>query len=99
MVAKRIKELPFDTSQLDQYVGNYYSDELGTFYTISIQDNMLVARHRRHGDIQLTPTIKDQLTGNIWWFSNVHFIRDENQIITGFKLTGGRVRNLRFVRK
>jgi CubicO group peptidase (beta-lactamase class C family) len=99
MVAKRIKELPFDTSQLDQYVGNYYSEELGTFYTISIQDSMLVARHRRHGDIQLTPTIKDQLTGNVWWFRNVHFIRNENRIITGFKLTGGRVRNLKFVRK
>jgi CubicO group peptidase (beta-lactamase class C family) len=99
MVAKRIKELPFDTSQLDQYVGNYYSEELGTFYTIYIQDSMLIANHRRHGDIRLTPAIKDQLTGNKWWFSNVHFMRDENQIITGFKLTGGGVRNLKFVRK
>jgi CubicO group peptidase (beta-lactamase class C family) len=99
MVAKRIKEIPFDTSQLDQYVGNYYSEELGTFYTISIRDSTLVAHHRRHGDIALTPTIKDQVTGNKWWFRNVKFMRDENQIIVGFKLTGGGVRNLRFVRK
>ena len=99
MVAKKIKDLPFDTNNLDQYAGDYYSEELGTFYTIVVQDSILIARHRRHSDIQLTPTIKDQLTGNAWWFQNVNFIRDENQVITGFKLTGGRVRNLKFVKE
>ena len=99
MVAKKIKDLPFDTSNLDQYAGDYYSEELGTFYTIVIRDSVLIAQHRRHSDIQLTPTINDQLTGDAWWFQNVHFTRDENQVITGFKLTGSRVRNLHFVKR
>jgi CubicO group peptidase (beta-lactamase class C family) len=97
--AKKIKDLLFDTNNLNQYTGDYYSEELGTVYTIVIRDSMLIAQHRRHSDIQLTPTIKDQLTGNAWWFQNVKFTRDENQVITGFKLTGGRVRNLKFVKK
>jgi len=90
---------PFDLDHLEQYVGDYYSDELGTFYTITIEGNKLVARHRRHGEIQLNPTIKDELTGNQWWFQNVHFMRDEKELIIGFKLSSGRVRNLLFSRK
>ena len=99
MVGKRTEATPFDSNQLEQFVGDYYSEELGTFYTISIKDSTLVARHRRHGEIQLSPTIKDQLSGDKWWFQNVHFIRDKNQMVTGFRLTGGRVRNLLFTKK
>lgn len=99
IVANRIDAPLFDSNQLEQFAGDYYSEELGTFYTISIKDSMLVARHRRFGEIQLSPTIKDQLSGNKWWFQNVNFIRDENQMVTGFNLTGGRVRNLLFTRK
>jgi CubicO group peptidase (beta-lactamase class C family) len=99
MVAKRLIDHPFDSSQLEQFVGDYYSEELGTSYTISIRDSMLVAHHRRHGEITLTPAVKDQVTGNRWWFRNVKFMRDENQIITGFKLSGASIKNLVFTRK
>jgi hypothetical protein len=84
-----------DPSEYDEYVGDYYCHELGTTYTISVQDNQLVTKHRRHDDIPLTRS-GDHFTGEQWFFSEIRFERDGNNRIVGFRLTGGRVRNLRF---
>jgi CubicO group peptidase (beta-lactamase class C family) len=84
-----------DPSVYNEYVGDYYCDELGTTYTISIKDNQLVAKHRRHDDIPLTRS-GDHFIGEQWFFSEIRFQRDGKNRVTGFRLTGGRVRNLRF---
>ena len=34
--------------------------------------------------------------GEAWFFGQVEFMRDANNIITGFKVSNGRVRNLYF---
>jgi CubicO group peptidase (beta-lactamase class C family) len=97
--AKRIESVPPTLDQFGEYVGHYYSDEIGATYTIAIQDDQLIAQHRRHKDTSLKPTAADQFSGNNWWFSKVDFERDADRKVTGFRLTGGRVRNLRFDRK
>ena len=96
MPGKRVEAVPPTPEQLAEFVGDYYSDELGTIYTMIVQDGKLTAQHRRHDDIPLTPTIADEFSGKPWWFLWVRFSRDEDQKITGFRLTTGRVRNLRF---
>jgi len=96
--AKRIEIAPPTPEQLAEFVGDYYSDELGTFYTMVTQEGQLVAQHRRHEDVLLTPTVEDKFTGDAGWFRQIHFTRDEKKHVTGFRLTGGRVRNLRFER-
>ncbi len=85
--------------QLEEFVGDYHSDELGTNYTLVILDGKLVAQHQRHSDIQLNPTKKDMFLGGQWFFRQVRFTRDSGNQITGFRLSGGRVRNLRFDKK
>ena len=80
---------------LEEFVGDYYCDELRTTYTITIQDSRLVAKHRRHGDIPLEQ-VDDHFVGEQWFLSHIHFERNKNGRITSFVLTGGRVRNLRF---
>jgi CubicO group peptidase (beta-lactamase class C family) len=84
-----------DPSVYDQYVGDYYCDELGTTYTISIKDNRLVAEHGRHDDIPLTRS-GDHFVGEKWFFSEIRFQRDGKNQVVGFRLTGSRVRNLQF---
>ncbi len=83
---------------LKEYEGSYYSDELGTFYDLTVQNDTLIATHRRHEDIYLTQTGKDKFRGSAWWFGKVEFQRKGGDI-TGFLLTGNRVRNLRFKKK
>jgi CubicO group peptidase (beta-lactamase class C family) len=85
-------------AQLTQFAGEYYSPELGTSYTFILKDGKLVAQHRRHDDISLTELDGDLFSGNRWFFQTVQFTRDNEKRITGFRLTSGRVRNLRFNR-
>ncbi|MBX3016144.1 MAG: hypothetical protein KF832_31775 [Caldilineaceae bacterium] len=54
---------------------------------------------QRHRDIPLLPTLADQFASNLWWASQLLFTRDASGTITGFYLSGGRVKNLPFVKR
>ena len=86
------------SEQLTEFTGDYYTEELDTTYTIVVSENRLVAKHRRHDDISLTDA-GDHFTGNVWFFPEIRFTRDDTGGVTGFKLTGGRVRNLHFEKR
>ena len=96
--AKRLGS-PATAVQLNQFAGDYYSPELGTSYTIVIKDGKLIAQHRRHDDISLTELDGDLFSSNRWFFQTVQFTRDSEKRITGFRLSSGRARNVRFDRQ
>lgn len=98
--AATVEEAPVRRSpeELGPYAGVYYSPELETFYRIAVEEDGLVARHKRHGDLPLESAGPDAFTGPRWFFRKLEFSRDEVGEIEGFRLSGGRVRNLRFVR-
>jgi CubicO group peptidase (beta-lactamase class C family) len=77
--------------------GIYESPELSTRYEIVAEEDRVIARHARHPDIALCCTGQDELTGNVGYFQTLRFRRNEEKDVTGFDLTSGRVRNLRFV--
>ena len=85
-------------AQLAEFEGDYYTEELDTTYRIRVQGNQLVAQHIRHDDILLTYT-DGHFRGNTWFFPQIHFTRDNTGRVTGFRLTGGRVKNLHFQKK
>jgi len=96
---KRIQ--PLNKKQLNEYLGRYYSDELCASYTIIPQKDQLWLRHIRKGDIKLIPIGADQFIGNKWHLQQIHFERDINDSIIGFKVNGGNgwVRNLYFAKQ
>ena len=96
--AEKTKSEPLTPEQLAEFEGNYYTEELDTTYSIRVHGNQLVAQHIRHDNILLTYA-DGHFLGNTWFFPKVHFIRDDTGHITGFKLTGSRVRNLHFEKK
>lgn len=61
-----------------------------------VQNGRLVARHRRHGDIPLTPLRPDTFQGGEWFFRLVRFERDAAGAVTRMRLSGDRARNLLF---
>ena len=89
---------PMDAQALDGLLGRYWSPELDTAYEIVRDGDGLVARHQRHDDIQLLPTTVDVLVGDQWWFGKAEFERSGGEV-SGFRLTGGRVRNVLFERQ
>jgi CubicO group peptidase (beta-lactamase class C family) len=93
--AEDIKSEPLTPEQLTEFEGDYYTEELDTTYSIRVHGDQLVAKHIRHDDILLTDT-DGHFLGNTWFFPKIHFKRDDTGHVIGFRLTGGRVRNLRF---
>ncbi len=92
---KETKSEPLSPEQLAEFEGDYYTEELDTTYTIGVRGDGLVAQHRRHDDILLT-YVDGHFRGDAWFFPEIHFLRDDTGRVTGFKLTGNRVRNLHF---
>jgi len=93
---RRIEPWEPDVESLASFTGKYDSPELETFYSVIVDGDQLVARHRRHGDITLTPTEEDTFEASEWFFGTVLFERDDAGRITGMRVSNGRVRNLLF---
>jgi len=93
---EKIAPVILTSEQKEELRGDYYSSELDTIYRIDVLDGQLTARHIKHDDIPLQVITSDYYSGSPWFFRIVHIIRDNDNSIVGFQLTGSRVRNLRF---
>ncbi|MFN2315946.1 MAG: serine hydrolase [Gemmatimonadales bacterium] len=81
--------------QLRAFEGRYFSDELETFYTVSLKDGKLVLNHRRLDPNTLTSGAVDAFTGN---GVTVSFERGRGGQVIGFYLGNTRTRDVRFAR-
>ena len=82
---------------LTNYAGRYFSEELETFYDLSVEDGKLVIRHRRFGPVPLTHTNGDSFSGTLP-VSQVVFRRDAEGKVTGFDAGNGRARGIVFTK-
>ncbi|HEX6252414.1 MAG TPA: serine hydrolase, partial [Gemmatimonadaceae bacterium] len=80
---------------LTSFAGRYYSEELQTFYDVSVEDGQLVLRHRRFGPVTLTQTEGDAFAGTLP-VSSVVFRRDDQGNVTGLEAGNGRARGILF---
>ena len=96
--AKRITPLRVNKAQLNQYTGKYYSEELAAEYRVDLADGKLRIHHMRLGDFELQP---DPVTKHMFTCTvgHIRFINDESEQVTGFKMSGGRVKNLHFEKR
>jgi CubicO group peptidase (beta-lactamase class C family) len=86
--------------QLSAYTGEFVSTELGTSYDIVLDEEGLVAHHRAHGNIRLTPAWRDDFRGSEWFLQSVEFQRDASGDVMGLLVNAGeRNRNLRFEKR
>ena len=83
------------SEELAEYSGKYYSSEIETAYTISIEETEIYIHHIRHGKIKLKRLYQDILEGE-WPINMVEIKRDDKGNIDGLQITNGRVRNLWF---
>ena len=77
---------------LAEYVGHYWSDDLGTDYEVRIEDGELVFWHRKIGTRTLEPRFFDGFSGG----NAVLFTRDSRGAIDGFTMSSSRVWKVRF---
>ncbi|HVW12426.1 MAG TPA: serine hydrolase domain-containing protein [Mucilaginibacter sp.] len=93
IVAQRITPSKVDASQFGQYAGTYYSAELEATYRLYVKDRRLMVHHMRLGDFELVPDSAGMFSSDV---GRIQFEKDGKGKVTGFKLSGGRVRNIRF---
>ena len=80
---------------LTSFAGRYFSEELETFYDLSVEGGQLVIRHRRFGPVALTHTNGDTFSATLP-VSQVVFQRDAQGNLTGFEAGNGRARGIIF---
>ena len=92
---------PFDPNPeaLADYTGRYFSEELETFYTISVKDSALIASHRNMEDIDLTPGDVDSFSGSVFFMGEVAFIRNSKGMVTAMTVSNGRTKGILFERQ
>ncbi|MXV95437.1 MAG: beta-lactamase family protein [Gemmatimonadetes bacterium] len=81
--------------ELADFAGRFFSDEIETFYTFTVEEGELVMHQRRLDSATLTPGEKDNFSGGGLSFV---FERDRNREVIGFYLSNVRTRDVRFGR-
>jgi len=91
------RQVQFDAKSVDlsQFAGTFDSRELSTRYEFVVEKSRLVIRHSRHPDIVARPIKKDLFQAGSR-LGQIKFIRTESGVITGCRVSNGRVRNLLF---
>ncbi len=92
------KVLPFtpDVKMFKDYEGSYYSHELSTVYKVYVKGGKLFLEHMRQGEHEIKPMAKDEFFASS--IGEMQFTRTKNKV-TGFVLSAGRIKNLRFVKQ
>ncbi|TDE15456.1 serine hydrolase domain-containing protein [Dyadobacter psychrotolerans] len=96
--AKRVKPWVPDPKLFGQYTGTFYSEELAVEYKIYVKDNKLEMSNRRTGEGFILPdsSAPDLFNGGA---GSIQFIRNSQKKISGFKLSGSRIKNITFTRR
>jgi len=92
-----VKAAAYTPSQLNEFTGTFYSDEIDATHTISVKDDKLVLRRKNvDGETALVGQFADAFSAT--GTGGIRFTRDDRNRVNGFLLTTGRVRNLRFLK-
>jgi hypothetical protein len=84
-----------DPDYLNEYIGEYVSDEAETKLTVMIRNGKLVAHRDPATDIPLQPSYKDGFT---YPGGNVVVVRDKKKNIIGLGVYTGRASNVAFMK-
>lgn len=87
-------------AELEDYAGDYESEELAAAYRVVAKDGKLEMQHRRQGVIPLSRLWRDDFSSPVAFIPSVEFQRDGDGRVIGFAVNGNlRSRNIRFQKR
>lgn len=95
---RRLSDKPLSAEELAAYTGRYFSQELEVVYMVSLVDDRLVMTHRRTDTVTLEHATGDSFKGSHMLLSSVEFERRFDGAVSGFTVSNGRTRGVRFVK-
>ncbi|WP_298539951.1 serine hydrolase domain-containing protein [uncultured Aquimarina sp.] len=95
---KYIKYFPkrYTVDELLEFTGVYYCDELETTYELKIENDNLIIFNSRIGTVNINSLKEDVFLGTSWIFNSLVFIRNKDESINGFRVSGQRVKHMYF---
>ena len=87
-----------ETPELVDYIGTYYSEELGTIYELKLTNGKLTAFHSRINPIAWTISKSDTFFSDATFMKKIEFVRDSKSELLGFKVSNASDRNIMFDR-
>ncbi|HEY3430872.1 MAG TPA: DUF3471 domain-containing protein, partial [Cyclobacteriaceae bacterium] len=94
--AQRVKEFDPKSIKLSDYTGVFYSPELETRYTIVLEGDKLKATHIRNEPCEMHPVADRIFNADAWYMGRIEFIKNPQGVVTGMKVSSGRVKNVKF---
>jgi len=98
LTGKWIKPFKVTKESLEEYVGRYYSQELQVYYELVLEKDKLGVNGRNITGKPLRKLPEDYFISSDGGGASLKFQRDEQGTVIGFKVSTGRVLNLRFER-
>ncbi len=97
---RKMPAYTLSASELEVYEGEYYSPELDSTYRINLKDNLLAVSFQRHSDVRLIPWGPDHFVYEkaLVPGTELKFTKKDGKV-TGFKLSGGRIKNVAFAKQ
>lgn len=95
---ERVREIQLSTTQLNEYAGRYFSEELGTFFDISVKNNELSICDKYHDPVRVNLFGADHLFTDYDFLNHLRVRRNKGRI-TGFELNTGDTAGLIFLKQ
>ena len=89
---EKVRKVTVSLKGLEEFAGMYYSKELDVKYSVFMKDYMLWVKTPRNEAAELMPFIRDVFTGPFV----MEVERDKKGKVSGFFVSTGRSRNIRF---
>ena len=98
IVHDSVKPASYTPQQLQEFTGTFYSTEIEATYTLALKGGQLVLRRKNvDGDTPLVTQFTDGFSAV--GTGSIQFTRNAKHQVSGFLLSTGRVRKLRFDKK
>lgn len=85
-----------ENRELVNYVGTYYSEELGAVYDLKILNNKLTALHSRISPVVLIYSKPDIFSTSVAFMQQIEFVRNAKNEVIAYKVSNGSDRNIIF---
>ena len=84
-----------DKKELSGYIGRYYSPEMETNYSLTVEKGEAYVHFMKFGKIKLKRIYKDKFEGS-WPVNNLEIKRNKRSKVIGLQITNGRTMNVWF---
>ncbi len=94
---RRVDRAGLAEEALAAFVGRYYSEELETFYEVAVEDGGLVLHHIEMSEpLAMQHTDGDEFSTELIFLNTIAFERSGGGAVTGFTVSNGRTKGVRF---